>query len=118
MDDLAQILNHDVVYCIKQSTMDEIKKDTLALLEYFNDHNTTPVEPSGGKQYNVWIQYMLNYTREIRPVEQEFRNLCIEISESNNFEELQTLYPRVKDTFDKWYSLKKKVQFSGYYNYD
>ena len=117
MNELATLLNHDVVYYIKQCTIDEIKKDAFALYEYFNDHQSMPVEPSGGKQYNVWIQYMLNYTKTVKPVEDKFRNLYNQISESRDFDELQKLYPEFKDVFDKWYSLKRKFQFSGYYDF-
>lgn len=118
MDDLTQILNNDVVYCIKQSVIKELKKDTLVLFEYFNDHKTTVIEPSGGKHYNVWIQYMLNYTKDIKPIEENFRSLCIQVSESNDFDTLQVLYPKVKKAFDDWYSINRKYQYSGYYNYE
>ena len=75
------------------------------------------MEPSGGKQYNVWVQYMLNYTKTVKPVEDQFRNLYIQISESQDFDKLQKLYIEIKDTFDKWYNLKRRYQFSGYYNF-
>jgi len=117
MDDLATLLNHDVVYYIKQCTIDEIKKDADALYKYFIDHLTSPVEPSGGKQYSVWVQYMVNYTKTVKPVEDQFRNLYHDISESKDFDALQVLYVKLKDIFDKWYSLKRNFQFSGYYNY-
>lgn len=118
MDDLAQILNNDVVYYIKQCTIDRIKKDARNLLEYFNERVTTPSEPPGGKQYNMWIQYMLYYTKNVKPVEDKFRNLYKEISECNDFDTSQKLYVDLKDTFDKWYSVKKRSQYSGNYNYE
>lgn len=118
MNDLATLLNSDVVYYIKECTIEEIKKDALALYDYFIGHLSAPIEPSGGKQYNVWVQYMLYYTKTVKPIEDQFRNLYTLISESNNFDTLQELYPKLKETFDKWYSLKKKAQYSGNYNFE
>lgn len=118
MNDLATLLNNDIVYYIKECTVEEIKKDALALYDYFiNKSQNAPIEPLSGKQYNVWVQYMLYYTKTVKPIEDQFRNLYTKISESQNFETLQELYPKLKDTFDKWYSLKKKAQYSGNYNY-
>jgi len=118
MEILEKNLNEDMVYYIKKHTVNEIKNDADALLEYFTDHKQTPVEPSAGKQYSVWLQYMVLYTKNIKPIEDEFRRLHKEISESNDFDTLQTLYPKIKDTFDSWYDKKKRYQFSGYYNYE
>lgn len=117
MEVLEQQLNGDVVYYIKQHAIKEMKQDADALLEYFNERVAAPVEPSGGKNYNVWLQYMMHYTKTIKPVENEFRNLHSKISESKDFDEIQLLYPQLKDTLDKWYGLKKRYQFSGYYSY-
>jgi hypothetical protein len=116
MDDLEKVLNNDVVYYIKNCTVDEIKKDTLALLDYFEEHRKSPIEPSGGKQYSIWVQYMVHYTKNVKPIEMEFLKMCRDISESTSFDLLQELYPKVKNLFDTWYSLRRKYQFSGHYN--
>lgn len=118
MEILEKNLNEDMVYYIKKHTVQDIKNDADVLFQSFIDTRHTPIEPSGGKQYNVWLQYMLMYTKNIKPLEEEFRKLHKEISESNDFDTLQTLYPKIMDTYDSWYDKKKRYQFSGYYTYE
>lgn len=118
MDSLEEKLNSDVVYYIKQCTVKEIKNDASKLYDYFNENmKQTPLEPSGNKEYNVWLQYMLYRTQHVKPVQEKFIGIYKTIQESDDFEVCQLLYRNLKDVFDSLYDLNKKIQYSGNYRF-
>lgn len=118
MDILEDKLNSDVVYYIKQCTIKEIKNDASKLYDYFIENMPKiPLEPSGNKEYNVWLQYMIYYTQNVKPVQTEFIKIFKEIEQSNDFDTCQIQYRNLKDTFDLLYDLKKKIQFSRNYDF-
>jgi hypothetical protein len=113
MDILEDKLNYDVVDYIKQHTIQEIKNDAKILLDEFTKLNQFPIEPVSGKQYSTWLSFMLYHTKNIKPLEDEFKNVYKAISESKDFDTSQSLYPKLKDIFDEWYDIKQRHQFSG-----
>jgi hypothetical protein len=113
MEILQDNLNYDMVDYIKKCTVQEIKNDAKILMDAFTRLNQFPIEPVSGKQYSAWISYMLYYTKTIKPLEDEFRNVYKKINESKDFDVSQSLYPKLKDVFDEWHDIKTRHQFSG-----
>lgn len=118
MNILEEKLNQDVVYYIKQCTVKEIKKDACKLYDYFADNmSKIPLEPSGNKEYNVWLQYMMYHTQNVKPVQNNFIKIFKDIEQTEDFDTCQILYNKLKDTFDSLYDLNKKIQYSRNYDF-
>lgn len=118
MNILEEKLNPDVVYYIKQCTIKEIKNDAFKLHNYYIENMfKMPLEPSGNKEYNVWLQYMIYYTQNIKPVQNEFIKIFKDIEQTNDFNKCQILYRNFKDTFDSLYDLNKKIQYCRNYDF-
>lgn len=118
MDDIAELLNYDVIGCIKKQTCNVIKTDCKVLVDFFkNEKASMPTEPPTGKSYYIWINYMLNYTKNIVPIEDSINIMYDKIIKSNDFDELQDLYTQFKNLIDEWYDLKTRFRYSDYFRY-
>lgn len=118
MEDISKILNEDVVYYIKKNTCDIIKTDCKILFDFYvKEKKQMPTEPPTGKAYYIWINYMINYTKLILPVEKSIDKLYEDINNLKDFDELQIMYVKFKELIDEWYDLKTRYKYSDYYKY-
>lgn len=97
MDTLVELLNYDIVQVIKKHTKDIIYNDCESLLaNYRKCLESIPHEPSGGREYIVWVHRMTAYTEEMYDIKQQLQYVYKTILNTTDFDEINQKYTLFK----------------------